>query len=35
VKDKIIWTFDVIEELQQIPETYFKHIEGVDGRREI
>jgi len=31
VKDKIIWTFDLIEELQQIPEVYLKHIEGTDG----
>jgi len=26
VKDKIIWTFDLIEELQKVPETYLKHI---------
>ncbi len=35
VKDKIIWTFDLIEELQRIPETYLKHIEGTDGLFEI
>lgn len=35
VKDKIIWTFDLIEELQKIPETYIKHIENTDGLYEI
>ena len=35
VKDKIIWTFDLIEELQRVPETYLKHIESTDGLYEI
>ena len=35
VKDKIIWTFDLIEELQKIPKTYLKHIENTDGLYEI
>ena len=35
VKDKIIWTFDLIEELQRVPETYLKHIEFTDGLYEI
>jgi len=35
VKDKIIWTFDLIEELQRIPETYLKHLENTDGLFEI
>ncbi|WP_394991360.1 type II toxin-antitoxin system RelE/ParE family toxin [Emticicia sp.] len=35
VKSKIIWTFDLIEELQRIPETYLKHLEGTDGLYEI
>ncbi len=35
VKDKIIWTFDLIEELQRIPETYLKHLENTDGLYEI
>ena len=26
VKDKIIWTFDLIEELQRVPETYLKKL---------
>lgn len=35
VKDKIIWTFDLIEELQKVPETYLKHLEGTDKLFEI
>ena len=35
VKEKIIWTFDLIEDLQRVPETYFKHIEDTDGLYEI
>jgi phage-related protein len=35
VKDKIIWTFELIEELPRIPETYLKHIENTDGLYEI
>ena len=35
MKDKIIWTFDLIEELQRVPETYLKHIENTDGLYEI
>lgn len=35
VKDKIIWTFDLIEELRQVPEAYLKHIEDTDGLFEI
>jgi len=35
VKDKIIWTFDLIEELQRVPETYLKHVENTDGLFEI
>jgi len=35
VKDKIIWTFDLIEELQRVPETYLKHIENTTGIFEI
>ncbi|MEQ8423539.1 MAG: type II toxin-antitoxin system RelE/ParE family toxin [Cyclobacteriaceae bacterium] len=35
VKDKIIWTFDLIEELHIVPETYLKHIENTDGLFEI
>ena len=35
VKDKIIWTFDLIEELERIPDTYLKHLTGTDGLYEI
>ena len=35
VKDKIIWTFELIEEIQKVPETYLKHIENTDGLFEI
>lgn len=35
VKDKIIWTFDLIEELHRVPETYLKHLENTAGLFEI
>lgn len=35
VKDKIIWTLDLIEELQRVPETYLKHLENTNGLFEI
>jgi phage-related protein len=35
VKAKIIWTFDLIEEIEQVPETYLKHVENTDGLYEI
>ena len=35
VKDKIIWTLDLIEEVQKVPETYLKHLENTDGLYEI
>ncbi len=35
VKDKIIWTFRIIETQKQIPTDYLKHIEGTDGLYEI
>jgi phage-related protein len=35
VKDKIIWTFNLIEEIQRVPESYLKHIENTDGLYEI
>lgn len=35
VKDKIIWTLELIQELERIPETYLKHIENTDGLYEI
>ena len=35
VRDKIIWTFDLIEMLDKVPETYLKHLEGTDKLFEI
>lgn len=35
VKAKIVWTFDLIEDLQRVPETYLKYIENTDGLYEI
>lgn len=35
VKAKIVWTLELIEDLQRVPETYLKHIENTDGLYEI
>jgi len=35
VKAKIVWTFNLIEDLQRVPETYLKHIKNTDGLYEI
>ena len=35
VKDKIVWTFELIEEIERIPETYLKHLENTKGLYEI
>jgi len=35
VKAKIMWTFDLIEEVEKVPETYLKHIKNTDGLYEI
>lgn len=34
-KDKIIWTLELIEDVQKVPETYLKHMENTDGLYEI
>ncbi len=34
-REKIIWTLRLLEDLERIPETYLKHIEGTDGLYEI
>ncbi len=31
VREKIACTFLLIEEIQQVPETYLKHIKGTEG----
>jgi phage-related protein len=35
VKEKIIWTFRIIETMPRVPTEYLKHIEGTDGLYEI
>jgi len=35
VKAKIIWTLELIEELERVPETYLKHLENTNGLYEI
>jgi len=35
VKEKVIWTIQLIEEVDRIPKNYFKYIEGTDGLFEI
>lgn len=35
VKAKIVWTFNLVEDLQRVPESYLKHIENTDGLYEI
>ena len=35
VRAKIIWTFDLVEALQRVPETYLKHLENTDGLYEV
>lgn len=35
VQDKIVWTLELIEELDRVPETYLKHLESTDGLYEI
>lgn len=35
VKAKIIWTLELIEDVQKVPETYLKYMENTDGLYEI
>ncbi|HKL71923.1 MAG TPA: type II toxin-antitoxin system RelE/ParE family toxin [Marinilabiliaceae bacterium] len=35
VRAKIIWTIELIEDLEKVPETYLKHIESTKGLYEI
>lgn len=35
VRDKIVWTLELIEELKYVPENYLKHIESTNGLYEI
>lgn len=34
-QNKILWTLRAIEELERVPESYLKHIEGTEGLYEI
>lgn len=35
VQKKILWTLRIVEDLDRIPEVYFKHLENTDGLYEI
>lgn len=35
VQKKVLWTLRVIEDLERIPDTYFKHLKNSDGIYEI
>jgi phage-related protein len=35
IKTKIIWTIQLIEDFERVPETYLKHIESTQGLYEI
>ncbi|CAN1485731.1 COG4679 Phage-related protein [Flavobacteriaceae bacterium] len=35
VQEKIIWTLELIQELERVPETYLKYIVNTDGLFEI
>jgi hypothetical protein len=35
VKAKIVWTFDLVEELEKVAETHLKHIENTEILFEI
>lgn len=35
VKKKFLWTLELIEDIEKIPETYLKQITGTDGLYEV
>ena len=35
IKAKIIWTIELIEDIDRVPETYLKHIDSTPGLYEI
>ena len=35
VRDKILWTFRILEYVQHVPEEYLKHLKSTDGLYEL
>ncbi|MEZ4911192.1 MAG: type II toxin-antitoxin system RelE/ParE family toxin [Saprospiraceae bacterium] len=35
VQKKIVWTLELIEDIERVPETYLKHLTGTDGLYEV
>ena len=35
VQKKIVWTLELIEDIERVPETYMKHLTGTDGLYEV
>ena len=35
IQDRILWTIRIIRDIQFVPQTYLKHMEGTDGLYEI
>jgi phage-related protein len=35
VQKKVLWTLEIVETLDRIPEIYFKHLENTEGLYEI
>lgn len=35
VQKKILWTLEIVESIDRIPEIYFKHLENTDGLYEV
>ena len=35
VQKKIVWTLELIEDIDQVPETYLKHLTATDGLYEV
>lgn len=35
MQHKILWTLKIIEELERVPESYLKHLEGTEGLYEV
>ena len=35
MQKKIVWTLELIEDIELVPETYLKHLTGTDGLYEV